>query len=236
LLVGDVPEAEPLAGCLQERTGAPDDFLIRRLAQVVAGTEGQQILLLGGDQLGTVEREEWLPLLHLLPGVVSVDYSNPAPHLGVNMGDAGLIDLHDADGTDGTGKVFNFDLSRADTDELLPFGRDSHGTRRHVCQGGCLVGILRDKLHAAVRRNAGLVGLVVGVHGVVPEENLRLIPARWGCTRLVVTGALIGPRLDRLCRATPAALHPVNDGVTIADSQGRDYNHGQQEEKKLGSR
>ena len=70
------------------------------LAERPLALQGEQILGLGGDQLRTVEREEFLALGDPLPRGVHEELVDPAFQLDVDMGQAAFIDLHLAHGAD----------------------------------------------------------------------------------------------------------------------------------------
>ena len=174
LLVADVPQAQTVARRPQQRIGAAGHVLVGRFPQALLAPPSNQILLLGGDQVGTVEGEQGLALADQLAHEVHIDLLDPARDFHVDVGNLGFVWFHAPHCADGSLQGRATDFGGADSDELLLLHAQHDGAGRPVLHGFDFVGVLGHQIHPAVGGDAGLVGGVGGVHGVVPVEHPAL--------------------------------------------------------------
>ena len=95
------------------------------------------------------------------------------------MTDASLVNGHFAYRPNGSGAAAHLHLLVLHANQLLLLRRNLDGADFHggnILRGGgsrgAAIGIDRFKLHAAIRRDPGLVGLVRRMHGIDPVEDL----------------------------------------------------------------
>ena len=134
--------------------------------------EGEQILLLGGQRFGTVDGEQRLALANLPAGEIGEDLVDPAFQAALDFRNARFVERHAGRGADRIGDSFVFGGAVGHADELLLLGRDPDGPGRKRFGGRRGVGVDRNQLHAAIGRDARLVGFVLRVHGVHPIQDL----------------------------------------------------------------
>src|SRR3954469_23133756 len=78
IFCGYIPGQESLTGGGDERVGALSSVRDRRLLHLVAGPQRQQILVLGVEQIGAVQRKERLTSLYGLARVIHIEVTNPS--------------------------------------------------------------------------------------------------------------------------------------------------------------
>src|SRR6185295_12286901 len=92
----------------------------RRILDLIAGLEREEILALRDEQIGAVEREERLALLDELARVVDKQISNPSIELDVHVRPARLVVANDAGGPHRAGHRLAHRGSEPHADQLLP--------------------------------------------------------------------------------------------------------------------
>ena len=104
----------------------------------------------------------------------------------------------------------------------LDMAGDTHCPRGHVLHPFHFIGVHRDELHAAIRRDARLVGAVLRMHGVLPVQDLALafrFLRRAGLLLLLCAGSRHGMAGVRVIREQAAFhTHPrdhVLDGIAL---------------------
>ena len=120
----DVPELEALAGGGDEIVGAHGDLVQGVVLHLRFGFEREQVLVLRGERLGTVDGEERLAFGDELAGEIDVELIDPAVELGVDLGDLRLVEGDLGDGMDGVRGGCVLGRAVLDTDQLLLAGGD----------------------------------------------------------------------------------------------------------------
>ncbi len=124
----DVPEAQPFPRGLQQVRAALGDRGNLAPSELLLRPKREQVLLLGGDEFGAVDREQPIALLHVLAGEVHVEALDVALELRVHVGEAPLVGSHAADRADGAVDARLADLLAAHAEEGAPLGRQrDHG-------------------------------------------------------------------------------------------------------------
>ena len=91
---------EPLARGLVELRRAAGDVRIGRGAEPLPGAHGEQVLLLRGQELRAVDREERLALADGFPGVVDEEILDVALELRSDLVEERFVEGDAADGAD----------------------------------------------------------------------------------------------------------------------------------------
>ena len=163
-------------------------------AELLLRPQRQQVLLLGGDEFGAVDREQRIALLHVLAGEVHVEALDVALELRVHVSEAPLVGRHAADRADGAVDARLAHLLAAHAEQGAALGRQrDHGAARdcraragHIRPPACLERRWnRLEVHLADR--AGALG--VGDHRRVH----RAVVLRGTPRRAAVSAAAGGP-------------------------------------------
>jgi hypothetical protein len=101
--VRHVEQLEAAAGGGQEILAAAAHLGELRARESLGGLAGAQVLLLAGEQLGRVDREQRLAAAHGLAGGEDVELLDPARGLGVDVADARLVGRDQAHRAGGAG-------------------------------------------------------------------------------------------------------------------------------------
>ncbi|MNX86146.1 hypothetical protein D3C86_1180160 [compost metagenome] len=137
--------------------------------QGVAGVEGQQVLMLGVDQIRGVDLVEQGAFGHLLPLALDGQGADPARHAGVDGLEPVLVITDIAHRLDLLVDGQLFDFGQPHPQVLLDLGADGDCARRAVF----LLLIDGDKVHPHVVLGRA-IALVAGIHGVDPVERRLL--------------------------------------------------------------
>ncbi|VTR69342.1 hypothetical protein DESC_740081 [Desulfosarcina cetonica] len=157
LRVGEVPVGQAGAGGLQQLLAAGGGVEL---------PQGDEVLLLGREQVGAVNVEQWLALLHGLAHIIHMQGLDPAVELGVDRVDTGLVEGDRAEGTDRLGKGPALHAAQANPHVLAGHRVDADG------RTGSLLTIIVFRVHwhqvHAHGRFAWRVANVGGIHGRHP--------------------------------------------------------------------
>src|SRR5207249_11338861 len=108
--------------------GAAGSVAGNSLRQVAPRLERQQVLLLRGQKLGTVEAEQRLAFADPLAGRVDVQHLDPPFHLGVDMVVARLVGGDPPHGPEGADDAGSLHLRGSYADELALAKRNLDGS------------------------------------------------------------------------------------------------------------
>ncbi len=138
----------------------------------------QQVLLLRGQELRTVNGEERLTSVNFFACVVDVQLLDVAVELRRDRVEPRFVDRHPADRADRSSDRARLSHAGLHADELLPRGRELDvRVAVHIRLGAGNSGVSfvdRHEVHAAVGRDSRLVRLVRRVHRVDPVEDFLL--------------------------------------------------------------
>ena len=171
---GHVEQLQASAGGGQQVLTPPAHLGQGGLGEARRGLARPQELLLRGEQLGGVERQQRLAGLHELAGRTDVELFDPAGDLGLHAADAGLVRHHDPGGAGGAGERAPLGHGRLHPGEPHPLPRDlDRRMPRDPAGGGApqLIGVDGHVVHAHLvlgrhRRGDGRI------HGMTIEEDL----------------------------------------------------------------
>src|SRR5262249_4289710 len=148
-------------------------------------SQGQEILLLRGDEIRAVDAEERLTLRHRLADEVDEDTFHEPRDLDVDVAHPRLVDGDPPDGAPGGSDGAHRDRRDAEPDELLAswidgdrreaLGLALRGRGRGLVRGVRIQGIrrlYRHELHPADRALTGMILRDRRVHRALPELRL----------------------------------------------------------------
>ena len=115
----DVPQEKALARRFVEIYSSAGDVGIRRRLKLPAGAERDQVLLLHGQKLGAVDRQQRLPLANGFPRVVDIEALHVTFEFRVNLGVQRLVEGHMPHGSDLLDEVSALRLSELNADRLF---------------------------------------------------------------------------------------------------------------------
>ncbi len=168
LLIRDVPIGEALSGGGQERPCPSGNVRVSRRPQAFRVLGRLQILLLGRDELGTVDVKEPLAALDRLADIVDGDVLNPSFVFRVHPRHRIVVVGQGTNGANGERDVRARHRLGPDTDVLNERRINPDGAGRRTVDG---VGIDRHEIHT--HRILGGLGRRDGrVHGRAPVQNL----------------------------------------------------------------
>src|SRR5438477_4161422 len=163
LLRADIQRAQTLAGSVGQLRPALGHTGNAGFTQSLLSAAGHQVLLLGGDQLRAIDRQQWLAPVHRLAGEVYIQLLDVALVLGLDDLPPPLVNGHAADGAQSAAADAGRHRLAPDTEQLRTLWSDRH--RRASRHGGGALRLLRvdrDVVHAHVvlRRLVGADGRV----------------------------------------------------------------------------